>query len=159
MFLTFFGCWWKEPDPDKTYASGSWSGAPKRYESYGSGSGRPVKQNVWVTVLCAPGTWGPWTARPGRSWSWAWWAPPTSIKREYTLYLPFQSFPNIKTHWLNTYGVRYPKFIWARCAQLFSFVETRTPPPPTFGLIYEGGLLVSQERRHLFVTPLIKTVI
>jgi hypothetical protein len=28
-----------------------------------------------------------------------------------------------------------------------------TLPPPAFGLIFERALLVSQERRHLFVTP------
>jgi hypothetical protein len=28
-----------------------------------------------------------------------------------------------------------------------------TPPPPHFGLIYARALLVSQDRRHLFVTP------
>jgi hypothetical protein len=28
-----------------------------------------------------------------------------------------------------------------------------SPPPPALGLIYEGAILVSQDRRHLFVTP------
>jgi hypothetical protein len=28
-----------------------------------------------------------------------------------------------------------------------------SPPPPAFGLIYTRPLLVSQDRRHLFVTP------
>jgi hypothetical protein len=40
--------------------------------------------------------------------------------------------------------------------QLSSLAETRTPPPPhppAFGLTYEEALLVSQARRHLFVTP------
>ena len=27
------------------------------------------------------------------------------------------------------------------------------PPPPAFGLIYEDAILVSQDRRHVFVTP------
>ncbi len=43
-----------------------------------------------------------------------------------------------------THGVRSPKFIWAPCAQLYSLAETRNSPT---------ALLVSQERRHLFVTP------
>ncbi len=45
--------------------------------------------------------------------------------------------------------------IWALCVQLYSLAETPLPPPPpppAFGLIYEGAL-VSQDRRHLFVTP------
>jgi hypothetical protein len=35
------------------------------------------------------------------------------------------------------------------------WLRLRNPPPPAFGLIYEGtkALLVSQDRRHLFVTP------
>ncbi len=40
-------------------------------------------------------------------------------------------------------------------AQLYSLAETprpSPPPSPAFGLIYEG-LLVSQDRRRLFVTP------
>ncbi len=41
------------------------------------------------------------------------------------------------------------------CAHLYSLVETPQPPPfqrIAFGLIYEGAM-VSQHRRHLFVTP------
>ncbi len=48
------------------------------------------------------------------------------------------------------YGVRSPKFIWAPCAQLYS--STETPHNPPFGLIYEG-VIVSQARLYLFVTP------
>ncbi len=37
------------------------------------------------------------------------------------------------------YGVRYPKFIWAPFAQLYSLVETPQQPPfPALGLIFEG---------------------
>jgi hypothetical protein len=28
------------------------------------------------------------------------------------------------------HGVRYPKYIWAPCAQLYSLAETLHPPPP-----------------------------
>jgi hypothetical protein len=45
------------------------------------------------------------------------------------------------------YGVRSPKFIWAPCAQLYSLAETPQPPP-----LHLGAPLVSQDRRHLFVT-------
>jgi hypothetical protein len=43
----------------------------------------------------------------------------------------------------------------APCAHLYSLAETPQPPPPSpFGLIYSTkALLVSQDRRHLFVTP------
>jgi hypothetical protein len=37
------------------------------------------------------------------------------------------------------------------CAQLYSLAET-PPPPPHLGS-YTRALLVSQDRRHLFVTP------
>jgi hypothetical protein len=36
--------------------------------------------------------------------------------------------------------------VWAPCAQLYSLAETRNPS-------YTRALLVSQDRRHLFVTP------
>jgi hypothetical protein len=51
---------------------------------------------------------------------------------------------------------RSPQFIWASCAQLqYSLAETpqTLPLPPEFGLIFEGTKLVSQDRRHLLVTP------
>jgi hypothetical protein len=40
------------------------------------------------------------------------------------------------------YGVRYPKFIWAPCAQVSSLAETlQLPPlPPAFKLIYESAV-------------------
>jgi hypothetical protein len=41
--------------------------------------------------------------------------------------------------------------LWAPCPQLFSSAET-PPATPVFGL-YEGAILVGQDRRHLFVTP------
>ncbi len=48
------------------------------------------------------------------------------------------------------YGVRSPKFIWAPCAQLYSLAETCNPP---YLGSYTRAPLVSQDRRHLFVTP------
>jgi hypothetical protein len=45
------------------------------------------------------------------------------------------------------------EFIWASCAQLYSLAETpQSPPSPHLGS-YTRALLVSQDRRHLFVTP------
>jgi hypothetical protein len=42
------------------------------------------------------------------------------------------------------YGVRSPKFFWAPCVKLFSLAESlrprNYPPPPAFGLIYEGKI-------------------
>jgi hypothetical protein len=44
-----------------------------------------------------------------------------------------------------------PNFIWAPCA-LYSLAETpQYSAPPAFGFI--RALLVSQDRRHLFLTP------
>jgi hypothetical protein len=41
------------------------------------------------------------------------------------------------------YELRFPKFIWASCAQLYSLAEAPQPPPPpippAFGLIYVRG--------------------
>jgi hypothetical protein len=37
------------------------------------------------------------------------------------------------------YGVRCPDFIWAPYTQLYALAETQqNPPPPAFGLIYQG---------------------
>jgi hypothetical protein len=47
------------------------------------------------------------------------------------------------------YGVRFQKFIWSPGSQLYSLAETR--PPRQLGS-YTRALLVSQDRRHLFVT-------
>ncbi len=35
-----------------------------------------------------------------------------------------------------------PKFIWASCAQLYSFTgwDAATPHPPALGLLYEGAI-------------------
>jgi hypothetical protein len=49
--------------------------------------------------------------------------------------------------------VRSPEFIWAPCALLYSL--TRTPPPPP----RIWALLVSQDRRHLFVTLWLKLIL
>ncbi len=43
--------------------------------------------------------------------------------------------------------------IWATCAQLHLLAETPQPPPPLHLGSYTRALLVSQDRRHLFVTP------
>ncbi len=57
------------------------------------------------------------------------------------------------------YGVTSSKFIWASCAcahtaQLYWLRPSNSypPPPPHLGS-YTRALLVSQDRRHLFVTP------
>ncbi len=47
------------------------------------------------------------------------------------------------------YGVRPPKLIWGPCEQIYR--DPATPPPPHLGS-YTWALLVSQDRRHLFVT-------
>ncbi len=47
------------------------------------------------------------------------------------------------------------QIIWAPCANLYSLAET-----PAFGLIFESAnILVSQDRRHLFVTTWIYPII
>jgi hypothetical protein len=43
------------------------------------------------------------------------------------------------------------KFIWAPYAQLYSLAETLHPHPHLGS--YTRALLVSQDRRHVFVTP------
>jgi hypothetical protein len=56
------------------------------------------------------------------------------------------------------YGVRSPKFIWAPCAQLYTLAETSQPqplPPHLGSYTSELLLLVSQDRRHLFVAPIL----
>ncbi len=59
------------------------------------------------------------------------------------------------SHRLNG-GVKSPKFILAACVQLYSLAETPHPSSPLLHLgSYMRALLVSQNRRHLFVTPLI----
>jgi hypothetical protein len=45
------------------------------------------------------------------------------------------------------------KVIWAPCAQLYSLDETRQSPRPSAAGLYTRALLVSQDKRHLFVTP------
>jgi hypothetical protein len=56
------------------------------------------------------------------------------------------------------YGVRSPQFIWAPYAQLAACTHglrpatLPSPPPPNLGS-YARALLVSQDRRHLCVTP------
>ncbi len=54
-------------------------------------------------------------------------------------------------------GVMSPKFIWAPCAQLYPFSETPQTTPPshlhTNSDSFTRALLISQDRRHLFMTP------
>jgi hypothetical protein len=51
------------------------------------------------------------------------------------------------------YGVRSQKFIWTPVYRADS-LRPRNSPPPAFGPIYcTMALLISQDRRHLFVTP------
>jgi hypothetical protein len=54
-------------------------------------------------------------------------------------------------HRSNMDDIRSTKFIWAPCIQLKS-LAVRLPIPPHLGL-YPRALLVSQDRRRLFVTP------
>jgi hypothetical protein len=60
--------------------------------------------------------------------------------------LPDSAFEYLKENSASR-RVRSAKFIWAPCAQLFSLAEA-----PHLGS-YTIAILVSQERRHLFVTP------
>jgi hypothetical protein len=51
------------------------------------------------------------------------------------------------------YGVRYPKFIWPPVYSFSHWVRPRNSPlSPRLGS-NTSALLVSQDRRHLFVTP------
>jgi hypothetical protein len=53
------------------------------------------------------------------------------------------------------YGDRSPKFIWVPVYSCTHWLRPLNfPPPPHLGS-YTRALLVSQERRHLFVTPCI----
>ncbi len=49
-----------------------------------------------------------------------------------------------------THGVRPPKFIWA---PVLSETQQLPPPPPLHLGLYTRAISVSQDRRHLFVTP------
>jgi len=55
------------------------------------------------------------------------------------------------------YGGRSPKFIWAQCHVMCTAVligwDPATPPFPPHCDSYTRALLVSKDRRHLFVTP------
>ncbi len=47
----------------------------------------------------------------------------------------------------------HQSLFWAPCVQLYLLTETPQPTPSLpFGLIYKSAM-VSQDRRHLFVTP------
>jgi hypothetical protein len=53
------------------------------------------------------------------------------------------------------YGVRSLKFIWVPVYSCTHWLRRRNPPPPPQHLgSYTRALLVSQDRRHLFVKPL-----
>ncbi len=55
------------------------------------------------------------------------------------------------------YGGRSPKFIWAPCHVMCTAVlidwDPATPPSPCIWIRITRALLVSEDRRHLFVTP------
>jgi hypothetical protein len=71
-----------------------------------------------------------------------------SIQTTFTLYvqeLGFWISVVVDMYECAPYGVRSPKFIWAPCAQLYPFMA-ETPPRV-------WALLVSDDRRHLLVTP------
>jgi hypothetical protein len=53
------------------------------------------------------------------------------------------------------YLSRSPKFIWAPVYNCTHWLRPRNPPPPLWAYIRArtNVLLVSQDRRHLFVTP------
>jgi hypothetical protein len=61
-------------------------------------------------------------------------------------------------HRLNMELQRFPTFIWAPCVQLYSLAEIPQLPnsPPELDS-YTRALLVSQDRRHLCVTPWINS--
>jgi hypothetical protein len=51
------------------------------------------------------------------------------------------------------YGVISPTFIWTPVSPTAILIGSDpATPPPAFGLIYDGGIGYSQDRRHLFVT-------
>ncbi len=49
--------------------------------------------------------------------------------------------------------VRSPKFIWAPVYSCSHWLRPRNSPPPPHLNSFTRALLVSQDRRHLFVTP------
>ncbi len=51
------------------------------------------------------------------------------------------------------YRVRSPKFIWAPVSSCTHWLRPRNSRPPPHLGSYTRALLVSQDRRHLFVTP------
>jgi hypothetical protein len=56
-----------------------------------------------------------------------------------------------------SHGVICPKYIWALVyVQLFLLTETPQSTPPPHLVSYTRALLVSQDRRHLFVTPCLR---
>jgi hypothetical protein len=67
----------------------------------------------------------------------------------------------LSTHWIIQvkYEVRSLKFIWAPCVQLYSLAETLQPSPPPHLGSHTCALRISQDRRHLFVTPCIRCVV
>jgi hypothetical protein len=56
------------------------------------------------------------------------------------------------------YGVRSTKFIWAPVYSCTHWLRPRNPPPPLPPHLgsYARALLVSQDRRHLFLNPWMK---
>jgi hypothetical protein len=62
-----------------------------------------------------------------------------------------QCIPQVK------YGGRSPNFIWAPCHVMCTaaLIGPATPPIPSHWDSYPRALLVSKDRRHLFVTPVV----
>jgi hypothetical protein len=79
---------------------------------------------------------------------------PGSPKEDTSFEICMSASPDILYIPQVKYGVRSPNFIWAPCAQMYSLAETPQPSPlpPHLGS-YTRAQLVSNDRRHLFVTP------
>ncbi len=70
----------------------------------------------------------------------------------------------IHEQWVKSYvkfGGRSPKFIWVLCHVMWPAVligrDPAAPPIPLYWDTYTRALLVSKERRHLYVTPWVKS--
>jgi hypothetical protein len=65
----------------------------------------------------------------------------------------------LKKLYVETFLKTNQDFDWSPCAQMCGLAETPQPPPlpPHLGS-YTRSLLVSQDRRHLFVTPCLGSV-
>ncbi len=74
----------------------------------------------------------------------------------------FLSINNTKIHQVKPwakYGGRSPKFIWAPCHVMCTAVLIGWgPPSPRICTRITRALLVSKDRQHLFITPLVKLI-